>query len=85
MRGLGRSGTLSSLCIVHTLAFHFATWLDAEVREVARVFAMQADDFARSAALHHKGSERHLKTLFLTIADQIFFMLNGMNNRVGRK
>jgi len=37
------------MCILHAFAFHFTTWLDAEVSEMAGAFAISTDNLAAKA------------------------------------
>jgi hypothetical protein len=67
------------------MALHLSAGLNAEVGEMAGVFAVRADDFALRVRLSGKGSGRHLEALFLVIPNQILLMLDGLNNSVRRK
>ena len=85
MRGTGCSGTLSISCIFNTTAFHLSTRLDAVVCEMAGAFTVSTDNFAVGTVLCCKGSGWHLEALFLMGANEVFLMLDGTDNSVGRK
>ena len=75
-----RGSALSGARVIQRTALHLSAGLNAEVGEMAGVFAVRADDFAPRARLSGKGSGRHLEALFLVIPNQILLMLDSVNN-----
>ena len=76
---------LSGVSIIQAATFHLSAWTDAEVGKMPSLFAVGTDHFATGAGLGRKSSQGGLDALFLTIVNKVFFILDGLNDRVGGK
>jgi len=76
---------LSGASVIQAATFHLSTQTDAEVGKMPGLLAVGTDHFATGVGLGCKSSRGGLDALFLAIANKVFFILDGLNDRVGGK